>query len=35
MVQRDYHTEDSGSNNKIPYGHLRRAIQLQNPAVTK
>lgn len=34
-VQRDYHTTDSGSNNTIPYGHLRRAIQLQNPAVTK
>ncbi len=34
-VQRDYHTTTSGSDNKIPYGHLRRAIQLQNPAVTK
>ena len=35
MVQRDYHTTDSGSNNTMPYGHLRRGIQLQNPAVTK
>ncbi len=35
MVQRDYHTTDSGSNNTIPYGHLRRGIQLQNPAVIK
>lgn len=30
--QRDYNTEDSGSDNKIPYGHMRRAIQIQNPA---
>lgn len=34
-VQRDYHTTDSGSNNTIPYGNLRRAIQIQNPAVTE
>ncbi len=34
-VQRDYHTTTSGSNNTEPYGHLRRAIQLQNPAVVK
>lgn len=33
MVQRDYHTSDSGSNNTMPYGHLRRGIQLQNPAI--
>lgn len=32
---RDYHTSDSGADKEIPYGHLRRAIQLQNPAVTK
>lgn len=31
---RDYHTSDSGADKEIPYGHLRRAIQLQNPAVT-
>ena len=30
--QRDYNTVDSGSDNLIPYGHMRRAIQLQNPA---
>lgn len=30
--QRDYNTVASGSNNVIPYGHMRRAIQLQNPA---
>lgn len=35
MVQRDYHTNDSGGNKEMPYGHLRRGIQLQNPAVTK
>lgn len=34
-VQRDYHTIDSGADKAMPYGHLRRAIQLQNPAVTK
>ncbi|WP_418990934.1 glycoside hydrolase family 18 [Alistipes sp.] len=35
MVQRDYHTVDSGSNNQVAYGHLRRGIQLQNPAIVK
>lgn len=30
--QRDYNTVDSGSDNIIPYGHMRRAIQIQNPA---
>ena len=35
MVQRDYHTTDSGADKEMPYGHLRRGIQLQNPAVTK
>jgi len=30
--QRDYNTVDSGSDNLIPYGHMRRAIQIQNPA---
>lgn len=30
--QRDYNTVDSGSDNAIPYGHMRRAIQIQNPA---
>lgn len=30
--QRDYNTVDSGSDNLVPYGHMRRAIQLQNPA---
>lgn len=35
MVQRDYHTSDSGADKAMPYGHLRRGIQLQNPAVTK
>lgn len=36
-VQRDYHTSDSGADKdkQMPYGYLRRAIQLQNPAVTK
>lgn len=33
--QRDYNTTDSGADNETPYGHLRRAIQLQNPAVIK
>ncbi len=33
--QRDYNTSDSGADKDTPYGHLRRAIQLQNPAVTK
>lgn len=33
--QRDYNTTDSGADKETPYGHLRRAIQLQNPAVTK
>ena len=33
--QRDYNTTDSGADKEMPYGHLRRAIQLQNPAVTK
>lgn len=33
--QRDYNTTDSGSDNTVPYGHVRRAIQLQNPAVLK
>lgn len=33
--QRDYNTTDSGANKDMPYGHLRKAIQLQNPAVTK
>ncbi|MDE5955317.1 MAG: hypothetical protein K2G80_02320, partial [Bacteroidales bacterium] len=31
--QRDYNTTDSGADKETPYGHLRRAIQLQNPAV--
>ncbi len=31
--QRDYNTTDSGADKDMPYGHLRRAIQLQNPAV--
>ena len=33
--QRDYNTTDSGANKDVPYGNLRKAIQLQNPAVTK
>lgn len=33
--QRDYNTTDSGADKDMPYGHLRRAIQLQNPAVTE
>lgn len=33
--QRDYNTTDSGADKETPYGHLRRAIQLQNPAVTR
>lgn len=33
--QRDYNTTDSGANNVVAYGHTRRAIQLQNPAVLK
>lgn len=32
--QRDYNTTDSGADKDTPYGHLRKAIQLQNPAVT-
>lgn len=32
--QRDYNTTDSGANKDVPYGNLRKAIQLQNPAVT-
>ncbi len=31
--QRDYNTTDSGANKDVPYGNLRKAIQLQNPAV--
>lgn len=36
-AQRDYNTTESGTTDgkTVPYGHLRRAIQLQNPAVTK
>lgn len=33
--QRDYNTTDSGADKDTPYGHLRKAIQLQNPAVKK
>ena len=33
--QRDYNTNDSGADKEMPYGHLRRAIQLQNPAIIK
>ncbi len=33
--QRDYNTTESGADKATPYGHLRRAIQLQNPAVNK
>lgn len=33
--QRDYNTTDSGANKETPYGHLRKAIQLQNPARTE
>lgn len=33
--QRDYNTTDSGADKETPYGHLRRGIQLQNPAVKK
>lgn len=33
--QRDYNTTDSGADKDTPYGHLRRGIQLQNPAVRK
>lgn len=33
--QRDYNTTESGANKATPYGHLRKAIQLQNPAVTR
>lgn len=34
-VQRDYNTTTSGANKDEPYGNLRKAIQLQNPAVVK
>ena len=33
--QRDYAITAVGGDKELPYGHLRRAIQLQNPAVTK
>jgi hypothetical protein len=33
--QRDYNTTESGANKDMPYGHIRRAIQIQNPAVTE
>ncbi len=33
--QRDYNTVESGADKGTPYGHIRRAIQIQNPAVTK
>ncbi len=33
--QRDYNTTESGANKGTPYGHIRRAIQIQNPAVTE
>ena len=33
--QRDYAITAVGGDKETPYGHLRRAIQLQNPAVTK
>lgn len=33
--QRDYNTTTSGANKETPYGHLRAAIQAQNPARTK
>lgn len=35
VAGRDYHTSDSGADKEMPYGHLRRGIQLQNPAVSK
>ncbi len=34
-VQRDYNTNESGGDKSMPYGHLRRAIQFQNPAILK
>ncbi|WP_295938074.1 glycoside hydrolase family 18 [uncultured Alistipes sp.] len=34
-VQRDYNTSVVGADKDIPYLHVRQAIQLQNPAVTK
>lgn len=36
-AQRDYNTTESGTTDgkTMPYGHLRRAIQLQNPSVTR
>lgn len=33
--QRDYNTTESGADKDMPYGHIRRAIQIQNPAVIK
>ncbi len=33
--QRDYNTTETGSNKSEPYGTIRKAIQIQNPAVTK
>ena len=33
--QRDYNTTESGADKDMPYGHIRRAIQIQNPAVTE
>lgn len=33
--QRDYAITAVGGDKDLPYGHLRRAIQLQNPSVTK
>lgn len=33
--QRDYNTTESGANKATPYGHIRRAIQIQNPSVTE
>lgn len=33
--QRDYAITAVGGDKDLPYGHLRRAIQLQNPAVNK
>ena len=35
FCQRDYYTTESGADKEIPYGHLRKGIQLQNPAVIK
>ena len=33
--QRDYNTTESGADKDMPYGHIRRAIQIQNPSVTE